>query len=538
MTSFAQGDGIAVPISWQFDIESNFEPIVLPPIDFSEIRQEDRINDLDKSLPWRYGIEQHIKVDLRTQGELTELPNGDRLWRVAFISQDAINLSMNFDRFYLPYGSSLQLYNGEKLDASRRYTSIDNQLSETVGLWFVSGQEIWLEYFEPAWVNDTFNIEISSVIHGYRMGAVSQFVEDSRGLNDSGGCNYDVMCPIGEDFDGIKQELKKSVALLNLGNGYLCSAVLLNNAEADKTPYLLTANHCLESSNPALWSARFNWVSPVPECATGQPSADLQNNFTISGATLRAKNQRSDFALVELNTEIPESWDVAFAGWNNTDIDPTFEVGIHHPNGDIMKTCRDDSGAVKENAQGIDVWLIGGLSEGSGNGWELGTTESGSSGSPLFDQNGYVIGQLYAGLSFCDGTSNNGEYDVYGRFGVSWDAGNNANARLKDWLDPFDTGIEKLNTLSNILNVSDFEFTGDLQIYPNPAATEVTVMNSKYPNLSYRLYDTSGKTLRSGMLQATMNTIQVAEIAEGIYFLHLTDEDSNNAIVKRIVVQH
>ena len=43
-----------------------------------------------------------------------------------------------------------------------------------------------------------------------------------------------------------------------------------------------------------------------------------------------------------------------------------------------MKICRDDSGAVKENANGTEVWLVGGVSVGQGDGWELGTTESGS----------------------------------------------------------------------------------------------------------------------------------------------------------------
>ena len=95
-----------------------------------------------------------------------------------------------------------------------------------------------------------------------------------------------------------------------------------------------------------------------------------------------------------------------------------------------------------------------------------------------------------------------------------------------------------MGTLSNILSTQEFEFTGNLSIYPNPAATEITVFNNKYPNLSYVLYDASGKTLVSGMLRATMNTIQVANYANGIYFLSLTDQDSGNAIVKRIVVQH
>ncbi|QIE60374.1 T9SS type A sorting domain-containing protein [Rasiella rasia] len=538
LISLGQGGDAMVPISWEYDIESSFVPIELPEIDFSLIRQQDSINDLDKSQPWRYGIQQEISVNLKTQGERTILDNGDKLWRIAFRSSNAVNLSVNFNKFYLPSGTHLQLYSGNHEDVSKAYTNRDNRVNQRAGTWYIEGEEIWIEYFEPAETTGIFKIEIESVIHGYRMGAISQFVEGTRGLNDSGACNYDVNCRVGDDFDGLKDNLKKSVALLNLGNGYLCSSVLVNNAEQDKTPYILTANHCLQNSNPDLWSARFNWVSPNPVCGKDENTEDLQNNFTMSGAILRANNAKSDFALVELSNEIPDTWDVAFAGWDNTDVAPIFEVGIHHPNGDIMKVCRDNTGATKENAQGTEVWLIGGLSEGTGNGWEIGTTESGSSGSPLFNQNGHVIGQLYAGLSSCNGEENNNEYDIYGRFGISWDAGTTPETRLHDWLDPLNSGATTVNTLSNILNVNDVEFVGDLQIYPNPANTFITVMNSKYPELSYGLYDVSGKKISSGSLHATANTIVVSDISEGIYFLHLVDEDSGNTITKRIVVKH
>ena len=79
---------------------------------------------------------------------------------------------------------------------------------------------------------------------------------------------------------------------------------------------------------------------------------------------------------------------------------------------------------------------------------------------------------------------------------------------------------------------------GDLQVYPNPATTTITVMNSKYPELTFALYDVVGKQISGGSLNATMNTISVSSIAEGVYFLHLVDQDSNNSIMKRIVVNH
>src|SRR5690606_27574809 len=234
---------------------------------------------------------------------------------------------------------------------------------------------------------------------------------------------------------------------------------------------------------------------------------------------------------------IPVSWDVAFAGWDNSDNDPLFEVGIHHPNGDIMKICRDDSGADKVDANGTQVWLIGGGTHGTGNGWEIGTTESGSSGSPLFDQNGRIIGQLYAGQSACDGLENNQDFDIYGRFAISWNSGNNPSARLKDWLDPANTGNTTMETLQNILNTPEFELIGDLKIYPNPANTTITVMNNRYPNLSFQFLNVLGQSMQVGTLSNTMNTISVDNLSEGVYFLYLKDEDSNDSITKKVIIK-
>lgn len=536
LPSFSQ-ETEATPVSWRLPITTNVPIIRLPAINLEALAVEDSINDLDKTLPWRYGVERPLNIDFTETGVWTTIPNIGRIWRGAIKSPNALNLSVNFDDFYLPKGATLHLYNSDRSEVSQTYSSNQNRANKILGSWFISGDLIWIEYFEPDNVTEMANLNIGSIIHGYRMDRVSQFVEGNRGINDSGSCNYDVNCPIGDDFDSKKDVVKKAVALLTLGNGHLCSAALVNNSRSDKTPYLLTANHCLENSDPAFWTVRFNWMSPGPVCATGEDSPDLQTNFTMSGAELKAHNTLTDFALVEMYTAIPQSWDVTFAGWDNRDENPEFEVGIHHPNGDIMKICRDDSGAVKENANGTEVWLIGGVSVGTGNGWEIGTTESGSSGSPLFNQDGKIIGQLYAGQSFCDGLQNNMDYDIYGRFGVSWNAGTTPESRLSDWLDPTGSDVYAIESLQNILNVPEVEENGSLEIYPNPASTTITVLNSKFPNLSFKLFTTLGQKVKEGSLSNTMNTISLENFEEGIYFLYLLDADSESTITKKIIVE-
>ena len=537
ITSFSQEEDKIVPISWGLNLNRNASVIELPPIDLEAVIAEDSINDLDKSMPWRYGIERPLILNLNEEGTWTELADGSKLWQIAIKSPDAMNISVNFDDFYLPEGARLHLFNEDRTDLSKTYTQGHNRANNKLGSWFVTGEVILVEYYEPDGISETVQLEIGSIIHGYRMGEVDRYVENVRGLNDSGNCNYDVNCSVGDDFEAKKDILKKAVALLNLGNGYLCSASLVNNTNFDKKPYLLTANHCLEYSDPSYWVIRFNWMSPNPICSGEEVSLDIESNFTMSGAEIKANNPISDFALVEMFTDIPASWDVTFAGWDHSDSMPQFEVGIHHPNGDIMKICRDDSGAVKETANGTEVWLIGGVSVGQGDGWEIGTTESGSSGSPLFNEDGYIIGQLYAGLSNCNGFENNNDYDIYGRFGISWNSGNSSSNRLKEWLDPLNTGQLTIGSVQNSLGISDIEITGKLDIYPNPASTTLTIMNTSYPNLTYKIHNVLGQEISHGALNNTYNVINVEDYPIGIYLLHLIDPNSNADITKKIVIE-
>ena len=70
--------------------------------------------------------------------------------------------------------------------------------------------------------------------------------------------------------------------------------------------------------------------------------------------------------------------------------------------------------------------------------WDKGTTEPGSSGSPLFDANHRVIGQLHGGGAACG----NDLSDYYGRFHTSY-----KEANFKKFLDSANTGKLTVDTL-------------------------------------------------------------------------------------------
>ncbi|WP_204344532.1 T9SS type A sorting domain-containing protein [Psychroserpens algicola] len=428
------------PPSWNSQIasETSIKAFKLPVIDLKALRDEDAINDNDKSKPWRFGVEKYVDHDITEKGKWTTLENGDRIWKMSYSSEGALTLNFVFDRFKLPIGAKLYVYSDDKTDLLRPFTHHNNNAEEVLGTWTVNGSKAWLEYYEPANATGDLKLTLGSVVHGYRTADSFQ-----KALGDSGNCNHDVDCditPAGADpfgVDTLKENVKASAGMLLTGNTSFCSGSLVNNTNNDGTPYFLTANHC--GGGEGTWAFRFNWRSPNPSCGTTAPSPNGSFDQTVSGAILRANSSQSDMELVEITdpTFFINNTNLVWAGWNrSTTATPSLNFGIHHPSGDIQKVCRDDQGATRISTAfngnpNADMWRIAD--------WDLGVTEGGSSGSPLFNESGKVIGMLSGGSAACSGTNDNGGFDIYGRFGVGWDFGGSASSRLRDWLDPAGT---------------------------------------------------------------------------------------------------
>ncbi|NNE31301.1 MAG: T9SS type A sorting domain-containing protein [Winogradskyella sp.] len=441
--SFAQNipDDIKPP-SWSLDNLNGIKPHKLETFDVKALIEEDKINDQDKSKPWRFGHELYVGHDFNDVGDWTILPNGDRIWRMSYKSEGAYTLNFMFDVFWIPEGATLYVYNDAKNDLIRPFTHHNNNPQEVLGTWMVNGEQAWIEYYQPAHVTGEAKLTVGAVVHGYRTAQTFQ-----KALNDSGPCNQDVDCdisPVSDPFqlNTRKEEVKTANAMLLTGGG-LCSGTLVNNTNNDGTPYFLTANHC--GGGEGSWAFRFNWRSPNPQCATGVNSANGSFNQTVSGSLFRAASSQSDMKLVEITDTnfFNTNTDLVWAGWNrSTTQTPQINFGIHHPSGDIQKTCRYDQGATRSvtNFNGnpnTQMWRI--------EDWDLGVTEGGSSGSALYNEDGHIIGMLSGGSAACSGTDDNGGFDVYGRFGVAWDFGTTASSRLKDWLDPGNTGVTTLD---------------------------------------------------------------------------------------------
>ena len=341
--------------------------------------------------PFRFGVNHTTDLSLLNSGTWRTLEDGTRVWRSVLHCPEAKSINLVFGEYVVPEGARVYLWNDQHdLLGAFTQASAGGQLSMGVGQ--LEGDRITVQYEEPAGSPGEAALRITQVTHGYRGSG------GDRGFGDSGSCNNNVICPEGDPW---RDQIASVAMILANGNGH-CTGQLINNCANDGTPYLLTANHCLNGQNPANWVFRFNWASP-----TCDPTAAGSSNNTVSGASLLESDPDSDVALLLLNTAPPASYDVWYTGWDATGETPASSTVIHHPSGDVKKISFDNDQPVTGEFDGAECWHI--------QAWEDGTTESGSSGSGLWNPDGRLIGQLFGGEASCGNNVN----DYFGRFDLS-----------------------------------------------------------------------------------------------------------------------
>ena len=423
-TGSAQIPQGGAPWKWGEAVDVSAIPVVTTAtLDLDALAAEDAVTDQYKEAPWRFGVEREADIAIDEDGVWFE--EKDRwVWRMAIRCPGATGISLALSEFDVPEGAELYVWNAERTRFLGSFTSANEKEWGALALGLMDAEHIVVEYQEPTAVHGQGQVRIHQIVHGYRsllLHPENPAANASMGpFGSSGACNINVNCPEGADW----QTQKKSVALITNGGFAVCTGALVNNTAEDGTPYFLTANHCL--GTPNTWVYYFNHESSTCSGSTGP------TNQSISGGTLLVNSGASDVALIQLSSTPPASYDVEYAGWDATGSTPTSAVGIHHPSGDVKKICFENNAPYTSSTGGAQVWWI--------DAWESGVTEPGSSGSPLFDQNQRIIGQLYGGAAACSGSVNNGAYDFYGRMDVSWGLG------VSGYLDPLNTGTEVLDS--------------------------------------------------------------------------------------------
>ncbi|MDX1650995.1 MAG: T9SS type A sorting domain-containing protein [Brumimicrobium sp.] len=479
-----QGDG-GNPYGYSYTLKKakQIDEKVFPQPDIEALKAEDAINDKLGNGPWRFGYNNETSLDLNNSGTWFDLPSGDRIWLLKIEATNAKTVNLSFVNTQIPEGNELFVYNPDKTFILGKFQQNHIYKGE-LGTELVPGSEVIIEYYVPkSNILNPGNVEVSRVTHGYRTAVEFQ----EKAFGSSGSCNMNVNCPDGGNW---VNQRNSAVMLVSGGNGF-CSGALINNTLNDGTPYVLTANHCY--SNPTNWVFRFQWQAQ--NCPNPSTSPSFQS---LSGAVLRSRRTPSDFCLVEItgglsNGTVPQTHTPYFSGWNNADVVPTSTVSIHHPSGDIKKISFDDNASQAVQAMG---------STEPNSSWEVvwdrnTTTEGGSSGSPLFDQNQRIIGQLWGGGASC---SNLSAPDYYGRVYNSWEPAGSSNAeQLKHWLDPNSSGVSFIDGYDPYFDPLDY----DVAVNDLIGVDGIICGPAAYPKVTIR--NNGAQTLTSATITYTYN---------------------------------
>ncbi|MFP4471227.1 MAG: T9SS type A sorting domain-containing protein, partial [Bacteroidales bacterium] len=253
------------------------------------------------------------------------------------------------------------------------------------------------------------------------------------------------------------------------------------------------------------------------------PLNDLLFNFyTMVGAEKKASSngpgQGSDFKLLLLEQMVPGNYQPYFNGWSLLNEQSPHGVTIHHPEGDIKKISTYTDTLISTNWGSIPnthwevVWAQ------TFTNW--GVTEAGSSGSPIFDSEGRLIGQLTGGEASC---SNLTGPDYYGKFWYSWDKNQLADSTmLRPWLDPDNTGVL---TLDGLVDVNEHQLPGQggTTVYPNPTSGDLFIKlpEAEIPEF-IRLFDNMGKLVSEinvNSMQGETVQVDMHNMNRGLYFL-------------------
>jgi hypothetical protein len=359
-------------------------------------------------------------------GAVKSTYDAGRVWSAAVRSEGAFGLRLHFKRFRLPEDTELYLFN-ELGEVAGPYTGWGPLGTGEFWSNMVTGDTVYLQLrqYGPAGPEKL----AASWFDLVDVGPVTQGFGWSPGSMAKSFCSYNETCVenAGCGTDSAVNDAKDAVAYMLFVKRpfqYACSGGLLNTKTYSGTPYFLTANHCISSDRVAsTLEAYFQyWVS----CNQGCPDEWSRPDTTkVLGSSVVATNKTGDFTLLLLDA-LPAG--ATLLGWNSAPV--AFSNGtnlyrISHPSTAPQAYSEHvvDTSALTCSSWPRGSWIYSRDTYGA--------TEGGSSGSPVVDGLGRVVGQLSGACGsnvndVCD-SANNATVD--GAFASYY-------SQVAQWLDP------------------------------------------------------------------------------------------------------
>lgn len=380
-----------------------------------------------------------IEVDINTKdyGDWEMLPNGKALWRLRIKSESAYSLNLGFSQYKMPAGGTLVLYTPDQKQILGPFSTSDNEDHEQLWTPILGGDEIVLEVQLPADKRAELRLQLKNVNHDFM-----NFLEPS-----SGACHLDAICGAADGWEILDRyrDAIQSVAVYGFEGTTICTGYLVNNTQSDCTPYFVTANHCgVNAENAPSMVVYWNYQNSTcrePRSPGSGSFGDGPLDVFNTGATFRASYALTDVTLVELDDSVSVDANAFFAGWTLETTAPTDTVVlVHHPGGEEKRVSLEYDGVI------VGAWGSGAEPVADGSylivdSWDVGSSEGGSSGAPLFDQNNRVVGQLRGGSASC----NVDGFDAFGWWRLSWPGGGTPATSLQSWLDVANSGVEAID---------------------------------------------------------------------------------------------
>lgn len=509
----------------QIEDESNIHNYDLDVPNVSSLVLSD-VQDNRSDAMWRdaVAIDVNLSVDVLAAEDWYDLGSNGKVWKIQLTAEGAHSLELNFDQFWLPEGAQLYIYNPDHTEHIGAFTHNNNKLTGIFSTGMIQGESCIIEYSEPTSVVGLPQIRIKDVAYRYR---------DILRLETGGGsqdCEVDMACVEGLGW----QDVARSVVRIRsrIGDDFFWSTgTLMNNTANDCKPYILTSmRNAIHprtnefASNQDAGYFRFYFDYERSECGEGMGAVN-----SISGAYMRATSNDdgglsgSDFLLMELTADVPQSYNPHYAGWNAMQ-DPMANSGvcIHHPMGDVKKisTFNVEPSSSAWGIQGTH-WKVVWAETSTG----YGVTEVSSTGSPLFDSQGRVFATLTGGGSSCDSSlpGANDNPDYFGKMSKHWlENPNPIPHKLSKWLDPANTGATTKPGSDFPCAVGVVELSEDkpFMVYPNPISSQ-EVLNIKVDEEGViQLTDPLGKVVFSDVVSVGQNMeVNLSNLNAGIYHI-------------------